>query len=509
LIIRAFIYRLIARIAHTIANYFVYQWKIINMKKYEEIANNIFFENTGLNSSVAEDILNETLKGADDGELFLEYCQSEFLAWDDGRLKNSSYDTDMGFGMRSVVGDLFGYSYSSEISKDALLRAGATVKSVINGYSGVMGDNSSKINKPLYINDNPIDEISFNDKLKLLQDIDSYARSKDTRITQVSVTMSASWQALQILRYGGHKASDIRPLVRLNVSIYMKSADGRMEDSFQGIGGRYAYKSLFEEKTWKTLVDEAFREAEVKLRSIPAPAGEMDVVLASGWPGVLLHEAVGHGLEGDANRKGTSVFTDMIGQRVASKGVTVVDDGTIENRRGSITIDDEGTPSARNVLIEDGILKAYMQDRMNARLMGTSSTGNGRRESYEDYPIPRMTNTFMLNGNCEREEIISSVKKGIYAVNFDGGQVDTTSGKFVFEASEAYLIEDGKVTTPIKGATLIGSASDIMQKISMIGNDLALDNGVGVCGKDGQSVPVGVGQPSLKIEGITVGGTGE
>jgi len=478
------------------------------MKSYIDITNNIFFGNTEISEEKLQSVLNGSLAGADDGDVYLEYVQSEYFSWDDGRLKTSTYDTDIGFGMRAVVGDIFSYSHSSEMSDAAILRAGSTVKSAMNGYSGIMGENPVSDRKPLYISENPIEKVSFNDKIKLLQDIDSYARAKDARVKQVSVELVSNWQAIQIIRAGGFKAADIRPLVRLNVSVYLVDAKGKMESGFYGLGGRYEYDRLFNEQTWKKAVDEAFRQAEISLVAIDAPAGEMDVVLGAGWPGILLHEAVGHGLEGDFNRKETSAFSGLIGERVAAKGVTVVDDGTIPDRRGSITIDDEGTLSQRNVLIEDGILKGYMQDRMNARLMGVAPTGNGRRESYSDYPMPRMTNTFMLNGEYDREEIISSVKKGIYAVNFDGGQVDITSGKFVFEAAEAYLIENGKVGAPIKGATLIGNGPDALTRISMIGNDMELDLGIGTCGKEGQSVPVGVGQPSLRLNKITIGGTG-
>ncbi|MEZ0226064.1 MAG: metallopeptidase TldD-related protein, partial [Alphaproteobacteria bacterium] len=332
-------------------------------------------------------------------------------------------------------------------------------------------------------------------------------RGKDPRVKQVSIQVAATWKAVQILRAGGHKAADIRPLVRLNVSVYLDDGKGRMEDGYYGFGGRYSYEKVFDENTWKHAADEAHRQASVNLSSIPAPAGEMTVVLGPGWPGILLHEAIGHGLEGDFNRKKTSAFSGLIGKQVASKGVTVVDDGTMQDRRGSITIDDEGTPSQRTTLIEDGILVGYLQDRMNARLMGVKPTGNGRRESYADHVMPRMTNTIMLNGNMSAEEIIKSVPKGLYAVNFGGGQVDITSGKFVFSASEAYLIENGKIGPAVKGATLIGNGPDALTKVKMIGNDMKLDDGVGTCGKDGQSVPVGVGQPTLRIDGLTVGGT--
>ncbi len=467
----------------------------------------IFFEKTKLDPARVAKTVDASLTGADDGELYLEYVQSEFFSWDDGKLKNCSYDTDMGFGLRSVAGENFGFAHSSEMTEAAIARAGETVRAAQAGYSGKMDMNPQKTNQQLYIDDNPLLLVPFEKKVKLLQDIDAYARSKDPRVKQVSIAISASWKAVQILRAGNNKSADIRPLVRLNVAMYLDDGKGRMEEGHQGLGGRYTYEKLFEEKTWKEATDEAYRQALVRLDSVDAPAGEMTVVLGPGWPGILLHEAIGHGLEGDFNRKGTSAFSGLIGKQVAAKGVTVVDDGTIPNVRGSLTIDDEGTPTQRNVLIEDGILVGYMQDRQNARLMGVKPTGNGRRESYADPVMPRMTNTLMLNGTQNKEEILASVKKGIYAVNFGGGQVDITSGKFVFSASEAYLIEDGKIGAPVKGATLIGNGPDALTKVSMIGNDMELDHGVGTCGKDGQSVPVGVGQPTLRIDGLTVGGT--
>ena len=361
-------------------------------------------------------------------------------------------------------------------------------------------------NKPLYSDLNPLAQTPFADKVALLQKIDAYARAADPRVRQVSASIAGSWQAVQILRPDHSCFADIRPLVRMNVAIVVEQ-NGRMETGSSGTGGRFMFARYLDESIWQAEVNEALRIALLNLDSVPAPAGEMEIVLGAGWPGVMLHEAVGHGLEGDFNRKGTSVFSGRIGEQVAAKGVTVVDDGTMTDRRGSITIDDEGTTSARNVLIEDGILKGYMQDRQNARLMGVDATGNGRRESYAHLPMPRMTNTFMENGSHDPQEIVASMKKGLYAVNFGGGQVDITSGKFVFSASEAYLVENGKIGAPVKGATLIGSGPDAMSKITMIGNDMALDRGVGTCGKAGQSVPVGVGQPTLKMGGITVGGT--
>jgi TldD protein len=467
----------------------------------------IFYAKNNLDPQRVAKLVSDNLSGADDGELYLEYVQSEFFSWDDGRLKTCTYDTDMGFGLRAVAGETFGYAHSSELTEKSIARAGETVISVAQGYGGTMDIAPQKTNQQLYIDDNPLLLIPFEKKVKLLQDIDAYARAKDARVKQVSVQLAASWKAVQIVRSGGEKSADIRPLVRMNVSVYVDDGNGRMEDGYHGLGGRYNYDLIFDEKTWKHAVDEAYRQALVNLEAVATPAGEMTVVLGPGWPGILLHEAIGHGLEGDFNRKKTSAFSGLIGQQVASKGVTVVDDGTLPDRRGSITIDDEGTPSQRNVLIEDGVLTGYLQDRMNARLMGVKPTGNGRRESYADHPMPRMTNTVMLNGSHTKDEILHSVKKGIYAVNFGGGQVDITSGKFVFSASEAYMIEDGKIGRPVKGATLIGNGPDALTKVKMIGNDMQLDDGIGTCGKDGQSVPVGVGQPTLRIDGLTVGGT--
>lgn len=477
------------------------------MPSHIQTTDKIFYEKNKLDPDATKRLVDGSLNGADDGELFMEYVQSEFFGWDDGRLKTCTYDTDMGFGLRSVAGETFGFAHSTELSEKSIARAGETVKSVQQGHGGTMQLNPHGTNRQLYIDDNPLVQVPFEKKVKLLQDIDAYARGKDMRVKQVSIQIAANWKAIQILRAGGHKAADIRPLVRMNVSVYLDDGKGRMEDGYYGFGGRYSYDKLFDESTWKAAVDEAYRQASVNLTSIPAPAGEMTVVLGPGWPGILLHEAIGHGLEGDFNRKKTSAFSGLIGKQVAAKGVTVVDDGTLQDRRGSITIDDEGTPSQRTTLIEDGVLVGYLQDRMNARLMGVKPTGNGRRESYADHVMPRMTNTIMLNGNMSQEEIIKSVPKGIYAVNFGGGQVDITSGKFVFSASEAYLIENGKIGPAVKGATLIGNGADALTKVKMIGNDMKLDDGVGTCGKDGQSVPVGVGQPSLRIDGLTVGGT--
>ncbi|RDD63518.1 metalloprotease TldD [Ferruginivarius sediminum] len=466
----------------------------------------LFFERAGLDRDRVQRLVDGTLQGADDGELFLEYRQSEAVAFDDGRVKSASYDTSQGFGLRSVSGEAAGYAHSTELSEDAIKRAGETVRAVHAGRSGTMAEAPIGTNRLLYSDDNPLSAVPFERKVKLLSDIDAYARAKDPRVKQVSASLSGSWQAVRILRPDGHTVADIRPLVRLNVHVVCGEGD-RMESGNHGCGGRTGYDLYLQPETWQAAVDDALRQALVNLESIDAPAGGMPVVLGPGWPGILLHEAIGHGLEGDFNRKKTSAFAGLLGERVAAPGVTVVDDGTIQDRRGSLTVDDEGTPSQRTVLIEDGKLVGYMQDRQNARLMGVQPTGNGRRESYAHIPMPRMTNTVMMNGDKDPGEIVSSVKRGLYAVSFGGGQVDITSGKFVFSCTEAYMIEDGKVGAPVKGATLIGNGPDVLTKVSMVGNDMELDTGIGTCGKEGQGVPVGVGQPTLKVDEITVGGT--
>ena len=469
-------------------------------------ADQLFFDRAGLDRTRIERIVTDSLKGADDGELYLEYAQSEALSYDDGRLKSASFDTTQGFGLRSVSGETHGYAHASELSEAAIKRAGETVKAVHAGRGGKLDVAPVGTNRQLYDPDNPIALVPFESKVKVLEEIDAYARAKDPRVKQVMASVTGSWAAIEILRGDGNRAADIRPLVRLNVTV-MVEENGRMETGNYGSGGRIGYETLLEPEHWKKSVDEAIRQALVNLDSVPAPAGEMQVVLGPGWPGILLHEAIGHGLEGDFNRKKTSAFAGLMGQRVAAKGVTVVDDGTLGQRRGSLTIDDEGTPTQCTTLIEDGILVGYIQDRQNARLMGMKPTGNGRRQSFAHHPMPRMTNTIMMNGSHTPEEILASVKKGLYAVNFGGGQVDITSGKFVFSAAEAYLIEDGKIGSAVKGATLIGNGPEALTKITMIGNDLKLDDGIGTCGKDGQGVPVGVGQPTLRMDGLTVGGT--
>ena len=466
----------------------------------------LFFERAGMDRDRITQIAADTLDGADDGELFIEYRQSEGLAFDDGRLKSASFDTSQGFGLRAISGEATGYSHASELSEAAVKRASETVKAVHSGHSGTAAEAPQGTNRTLYTDTNPLGEVSFEDKVALLADIDAYARGLDTRVQQVSASISGEWQAVQIIRGDGERVADVRPLVRLNVSVIAAEGD-RMEAGGQGVGGRQSYASFIEPKNWKAQVDEALRQALVNLNSVATPAGEMPVVLGPGWPGILLHEAIGHGLEGDFNRKKTSAFAGLMGERVASEGVTVVDDGTINDRRGSLTVDDEGTPTNRTVLIEDGKLVGYMQDRQNARLMGVAPTGNGRRESFACAPMPRMTNTYMMAGERDPEEILQSVSNGLYAVNFGGGQVDITSGKFVFTCTEAYMIEDGKLGAPVKGATLIGNGPDVLTRVSMIGNDMTLDPGVGTCGKDGQGVPVGVGQPTLLIDNLTVGGT--
>jgi TldD protein len=466
----------------------------------------LFFERTGMDPVRIEGLVNQSLSGMDDGELYLEYSQSESLALDDGRIKSASFDTTQGFGLRAVAGEAAGYAHASELSEAAIRRAAATVRAVASGHAGVLAAPPSGTNRSLYTEENPLGLVDLAAKTRLLAEIDAYARGRDPRVRQVMASLSGVWQAVQIIRPDGRRVADIRPLVRLSVAIVVGEGD-HMETGSSGAGGRLAYERYLDPQQWKAQVEEALRQALTNLGSVPAPAGEMTVVLGPGWPGVMLHEAIGHGLEGDFNRKKTSAFSGMIGQRVATKGVTVVDDGTLPDRRGSLTVDDEGTPTNCTVLIEDGILKGYMQDRMNARLLGAVPTGNGRRQSFAHAPMPRMTNTYMLAGAQDPQEIIASVKRGLYAVNFGGGQVDITSGKFVFSASEAYLIEDGEVGPAVKGATLIGNGPDALTKVTMIGNDVRLDDGIGTCGKDGQSVPVGVGQPTLRMDGLTVGGT--
>jgi TldD protein len=434
-------------------------------------ADGLFFGKGALDPRKTKKMVDEALAGCDDGELFLEYVQSEGLSFDDGKLKSASYDTTQGFGLRAVSGEVTGFAHASALDEQALKRAASTVKQVRAGKGGSVDESPRGTNHLLYADDNPIDGVGFEQKVKLLQEIDAYVRGKEPKAKQVSISLAASWQVVEIIRAGGWRAADVRPLVRLNVSVVC--GDGtRMEAGSTGSGRRAAYGDIFKPEYWKREADEAIRQSLVNLESVAAPAGEMPVVLGSGWSGVLWHEAVGHGLEGDFHRKKTSMFSHLMGEMIASPGVTVVDDGTLNDRRGSLTIDDEGTPTQRNVLIENGRLVGLMQDRMNARLMGVKPTGNG-----------------------------------LYCANFGGGQVDIVSGKFVFSVTEGYLIEDGKITRPVKGATLIGAGSEALTKVGMVGNDMSLDPGIGTCGKDGQGVPVGVGQPTLRIDALTVGGT--
>jgi len=468
----------------------------------------LFFEraDSALDQDTASRIVAKALASTDDGELFLEYRESEQISLDDGRIRSAGFDTTLGFGLRAVAGEATGYAHAAELSEPALQRAATSVAAIASGHSGVMAEPPRQTNARLYSDANPLGDAGFSMRTGVLGEIDAYARGKDPRVVQVMASLGGEWQAVQIMRGDGTRVADLRPLVRLNVSVVVER-DGRRETGTYGTGGRYGYDALTGETVWRAAVDEALRQALVNLDSRPAPAGEMEVVLGSGWPGILLHEAIGHGLEGDFNRKKTSAFAGLLGQRIAVPGATVVDDGTLPDRRGSLTVDDEGTPTSRTVLIEDGILVNFLQDRLNARLMDMRPTGNGRRQSHAHAPMPRMTNTVMLGGPHTRDDMIRSVKRGLYAVNFGGGQVDITSGKFVFSASEAYLIEDGKVTAPVKGATLIGNGPDALTKVMMVGDDMALDPGVGTCGKSGQGVPVGVGQPTLKLSGLTVGGT--
>jgi len=459
----------------------------------------------GVAADRAEAVLQEALRGADDGELFLERSDSEGLVFDDGRLKSASYNTTEGFGLRVVAGETAGYAHSSEISEAALRRAAAAASLAKRGYEGVAADAPRATNAKLYDDADPVGGLAFSAKTDLLQEIDAFARARDPRVVQVSVTLTGERRQVEILRADGRRLTDIRPLARLNVSITVEQ-DGRRETGGSGAGGRAAFDAWIRPDAWRGQVDEALRQALVNLDAVDCPAGEMEVVLGPGWNGVLLHEAVGHGLEGDFNRKGISAFSGRIGERVAAPGVTIFDDGAIAGRRGSLTIDDEGTPTERTVLIEDGILVGYMHDRMSARLMGLAPTGNGRRESYAHIPMPRMTNTGMLAGATPKAEMIEGVKRGLYCANLGGGQVDITNGKFVFRCTEAYLIENGKITAPVKGASLIGDGPTALTRITHIGDDFSFDPGIGVCGKSGQGVPVGVGQPSLRLSGLTVGG---
>jgi TldD protein len=451
-------------------------------------------------------ILKGALAGADDGELFLERSESESLVFDDGRLKSAAYDATEGFGLRVVAGETAGFAHANEISGPALRRAAESAALARSGHAGSVAGAPAATNQRLYDEVDPLASPAFSDKIALLGEIDAWARARDPRVVQVSASLVGERRQIEILRGDGRLVKDIRPLVRLNVSVTVEK-DGRRESASAGAGGRAGFETWIAPDRWQAQIDDALRQALVNLEAVDCPAGEMDVVLGAGWPGVLLHEAIGHGFEGDFHRKGSSVFTGMMGKRVAAPGVTVVDDGSIAGRRGSLTIDDEGTPTSRTVLIEDGVMVGLMHDRLSARQLGADATGNGRRQSFAHMPMPRMTNTFMEGGRDSKADMIASTKRGLYAANFGGGQVDITNGKFVFQCTEAYLIEDGRVTAPVRGATLIGDGATALTRIEMIGDDFEFDPGVGVCGKAGQGVPVGIGQPSLKMGGLTVGGT--
>ncbi|MEW5771411.1 MAG: metalloprotease TldD [Pseudomonadota bacterium] len=446
----------------------------------------------------------------DDADLYFQYTRSEAWSLEEGQVKSGSFNIDQGVGVRAVVGDKTAFAYSDDIRVAAIREAADTVRAIAAaGQSATRRVAGREAGRALYRPLDPLASLSETDKVALLHRLEDHARKFDPRVTQVIASLAGEYEVVFVTRLDGRSAADVRPLVRVSLQVIVE-ADGKREQGSAGGGGRFDY-AYFDDERLREYARLAVEQALTNLGARPAPAGAMTVVLGAGWPGILLHEAIGHGLEGDFNRKGSSAFSGRIGQRVAAAGVTVVDDGTLPDRRGSLNVDDEGTPSQRTVLIEDGILKGYMQDRMNARLMGMAPTGNARRESFAHLPMPRMTNTYMLGGEGGKgrdpQEIIASVKKGLYAVNFGGGQVDITSGKFVFSAAEAYMIEDGKVTYPVKGATLIGNGPDVLTRVSMIGNDMKLDPGVGTCGKEGQSVPVGVGQPTLRIEELTVGGT--
>ncbi|MGE0232074.1 MAG: metalloprotease TldD [Flavobacteriaceae bacterium] len=454
----------------------------------------------------ARRILADGLSGADDGDLFLQSAQSESLVFDNGRLRQSSFDRSGGFGIRAIAGSSAGQAHGNVVTREALRRAAGSVRAAGAGHSGSAALSPARTNRRLYEDADPINNPQFAERVALVEAIDAFTRKCDPRVQQVTVSLAASRSAVGILRADGNWYEDIRPLVRLNVSVVV--SDGtRRESGSAGHGGRADFETLLSTHAWQDMARDAVRQALVNLEARPAPAGTFDIALGPGWPGVLLHEAVGHGLEGDFVRKKQSAFAGLIGERVAAPGVTVVDDGTLAGRRGSITIDDEGTPSGETVLIEDGILVGFMQDRQNARLMGVKPTGNGRRESYAHALMPRMTNTYMRAGEHDPKEIVASIDGGLYAVGFGGGQVDITSGKFVFECTEAYWVEKGRIIHPVKGAMLIGNGPDALTRVRMVGNDMKLDPGIGTCGKQGQSVPVGVGQPTLRIDRMTVGGT--
>ena len=477
------------------------------MQTHLTTANDLLLRPAGLD----QDALSKVLSGMmthdiDYADLYFQYSRSESWGLEEGQVKSGSFNIDQGVGVRAVSGEKTAFAYSDDIHLDALQQAASATRAIASlGQEKTGRSIVTRSHLPLYLPQDPIASLSADAKVKLLEKLERYAKAQDPRVTQVMASIAAEYEVVMVARSDGVMAGDVRPLVRLSLQVIAEH-NGRREQGSSGGGGRFDY-SYFSDDVLQDYAQKAVHQALVNLDARPAPAGSMTVVLGSGWPGILLHEAIGHGLEGDFNRKGSSAFSNMIGQQVAAKGITIVDDGTIKDRRGSLTMDDEGNAPEKTVLIEDGILRGYIQDTLNARLMGMGLTGNARRESYAHIPMPRMTNTYMLNGDKDPQEIIKSVKKGLYAANFGGGQVDITSGKFVFSAAEAYMIEDGQITYPVKGATLIGNGPDVLTRVSMVGNDMALDSGVGTCGKEGQSVPVGVGQPTLKIDGLTVGGT--
>jgi TldD protein len=471
------------------------------------IANDILLSPSGLQLTDIDELMGRLAGNKIDyADIYFQHSRQEGWSLEDGKVKSGSRSTDQGAGLRAVSGEKTGFAYSDALNFSALEKAAEAARSISNHGGGISQiPFESRTAPALYSTADPLTSLASQDKIKLLQLVEAEARASDPRVSQVMASLASVHDVVLVARSDGEMVADVRPLIRLNITVIAEQA-GRREQGSYGGGGRYGYQWLLEEDRAKSFAREAVRQALVNLDAIDSPAGTMTVVLGSGWPGILLHEAIGHGLEGDFNRKGTSAFSGRVGERVASSVCTIVDDGTIPDRRGSLSVDDEGEASQNTVLIENGILKGYMQDSLNARLTGTHSTGNGRRESYAHLPMPRMTNTYMLAGQDDPAEILSSVDSGLYAVNFSGGQVDITSGKFVFSASEAYRIEKGKLGAPVKGATLIGNGPDVLTRVSMVGNDLALDSGIGTCGKDGQSVPVGVGQPTMRIDGLTVGG---
>ncbi len=479
------------------------------MTDSHELARRLIVAPAGIGDSDLEQVLGGLMSqgGIDDADVYFQLSRYQSWSLEDGRVKEGSHGIDQGVGVRAISGEKTGFAYADEISLPALREASGTVRAIARqGQRGRVRALRHTAGHRLYLPIDPLDSLPVEEKIRLLEAVDAEARGLDSRVRQVMVSLVGVHDVILVAGADGTLAGDVRPLVRMSVSVVAEQ-DGRREHGASGGGARVGFGYFLEQERALGYAREAVRQALLNLDAVEAPAGDMTVVLGPGWPGVLLHEAVGHGLEGDFNRKGSSAFAGRLGEKVASPLCTVVDDGTLERRRGSLNIDDEGTPTRCTTLIENGVLKNYMQDKLNARLMGTVSTGNGRRESYAHLPMPRMTNTYMLPGEHQPEEIIASVQRGLYAVNFGGGQVDITSGKFVFSASEAYLIENGKLAAPVRGATLIGSGPEVLTRVSMVGNDLELDQGVGTCGKDGQSVPVGVGQPTLRIDGLTVGGT--